>query len=85
MLGGSIKVKTLSGEKLVKIVPTCQPGTVLRIKESGMKNVSGKKGDHFVQINMKLPEDLTVEQKGLLKELDATIKQGGQNGEKREE
>jgi molecular chaperone DnaJ len=83
MLGGSVNVKTLSGEKVVKISPTCQPGTILRIKDAGMKNVMGQVGNHYVQVKIKLPEDLTVEQKSLLQKLDTTINGGDKNGEEK--
>jgi molecular chaperone DnaJ len=82
-LGGDIKVKTLGGEKIVKITPTCQTDTVMRIKGAGMKR-PGRVGDHYIQIKIKLPEDLTVEQKSLLQKLDATLKGGDKNGEKTE-
>jgi len=79
MLGGTVKVKTLSGEKNIKISPTCQPGTTLRIRGAGMIS-GGRVGDHYVQVKVKLPEDLTVEQKSLLQKLDATTKGGEKNG-----
>lgn len=80
ILGGNVKVKTLSGEKIVKIAPTCQPGTILRIRGAGMFR-NGYLGDHYVQIKVKLPENLTVEQKSLLQKLDTTINGGDNNGE----
>jgi molecular chaperone DnaJ len=81
ILGGSVDVKTLSGEKTVKISPTCQPDTILRIKQGGMKNVRGQVGDHYVKIKIELPKNLSVEQKSLLQKLDATLNGGDENGE----
>ncbi len=73
-------VKTISGDKNLKIKPTCQPGSVIRIRGAGMRNLLNKRGDHIILMNVKLPEKLTVEQKSLLKKLDATLK-GGEDGE----
>jgi len=81
ILGGSTDVKTLSGEKKVKISPTCQPGSILRIRGAGMKNVMGQVGNHYIQVKIKLPENLTVEQKSLLQKLDTTMNGGDKNGE----
>jgi molecular chaperone DnaJ len=83
LLGGSVKVKTIDGEKSLKIKPTCQPGTVMRIKGAGMRNRRNQHGDHLVVVNVKLPDELTVEQKSLLKKLDTTLK-GGKDGKTKE-
>jgi len=68
LLGGSISVNTLGGVKKVKIPASCQPETILRIKEAGMR-LSERYGDHLLQVKVKLPTSLTEEQKGLLQKI----------------
>jgi len=80
MLGGDVIVKTISGDKNLKVKPTCQPGNMIRIRGAGMKDPFNNRGDHLIRINVKLPNKLTVEQKSLLKKLDTTLK-GGEDGE----
>jgi molecular chaperone DnaJ len=69
ILGGSIKVYTLSGEKVIKIKPYSQPNTILRIKKAGMKNRNGFIGDHLVHLNIKMPEKLNDEQKKMIEKM----------------
>ena len=67
LLGGSIPVNTLAGTKNVKIHERCQPNTILRIRQAGMKT-KHKTGDHLLNIKINLPK-LTEEQKELLQKL----------------
>lgn len=82
ILGGSVAVNTLSGQKKLKISPGTNPGTILRIKGAGFKNQMGQIGDHMVGINVEFPKKLTAEQKHLLIQLKNSLKQGDKNGEK---
>ncbi len=66
-LGTSIRIPTLEGEEVLKIPAGTQPGEVFRIKGRGIRNLEGHgKGDLYVKINIKVPENLSREQKGLL-------------------
>lgn len=67
MLGGSILVKTLNGEKKVKIPENCQPNTLLRIKEAGMRT-NYQIGDHILKVEVKLPK-LNDKQKELIQKI----------------
>jgi molecular chaperone DnaJ len=68
VLGGTILVNTLAGIKNVKIPSGCQPEAILRIKQAGLK-IKNKAGDHLLNIKVKLPIDLTTEQRKLLQTL----------------
>ena len=64
---------------MLKIQQNIQPGTVLRIRDAGMRK-GNFYGDHFVTVNVELPKNLTAEQKNLLLELKNSIK-GDNNGQ----
>jgi molecular chaperone DnaJ len=69
-LGAEIKVKTLDGEEDLKVPAGTQTGTVFRLKNHGMPNLSGRgKGDLFVAVTLVTPKTLTKEQRKLLEQL----------------
>jgi molecular chaperone DnaJ len=69
-LGAEINVKTLDGEEELKIPTGTQTGTVFRLKNQGMPNLSGKgKGDLFVAVTLVTPKTLSREQRKLLEQL----------------
>ena len=69
-LGADIKVKTLDGEEDLKVPAGTQTGTVFRLKNHGMPNLSGRgKGDMFVAVTLVTPKTLTKEQRKLLEQL----------------
>ena len=69
-LGAEIDVKTLEDEEELKIPAGTQTGTVFRIKNEGMPNLSGRgKGDLFVAVTLITPKTLSREQRKLLEQL----------------
>jgi curved DNA-binding protein len=74
MLGTRISVPTLDDKKLnLKIPPGTKPGTKMRMSGHGLPHMkSGKKGDLYVKVQLKLPKKLTDKQKKLINELAAT-------------
>jgi molecular chaperone DnaJ len=70
-LGTNIDVEMPNGEKVKAVVdPGTIPGTVLRFTQKGIPNMGfGNIGDFLVEINVKIPEKLTEEQKDFLREL----------------
>jgi len=68
MLGESLNVNTLDGTKKIKIPAGIQPNTVLKINGGGFKHPSGRKGDHLIEVGIKVPE-LTEEQKEIVRKL----------------
>jgi molecular chaperone DnaJ len=70
-LGTSIEVPTLFGKANLHIPPGTQSHTVLRLKGEGLPHLrSGRKGDEYVRVVVKVPEKLTTKQKELLKEFE---------------
>jgi molecular chaperone DnaJ len=68
-LGSEIEIPTLDGAEILSIPAGTQSGQVLKIKGKGIKDVHRqRKGDLYVKINVKTPENLTKKQKGMLKE-----------------
>ena len=70
-LGASIEVPGLDQKsEVLKIPPGTQTGTVFRMKGRGMKDLrSHGKGDLFVKVQVQTPEDLSKEEKALLRRL----------------
>ncbi|MEZ0608196.1 DnaJ C-terminal domain-containing protein [Fibrella sp. WM1] len=69
MLGGEKVVDTLSGQVKVPVKPETQPGTKVRLRGKGfpMYRQENAFGDLYVQWQVKLPTNLTDEQKDQLR------------------
>ena len=68
-LGAEIDVPTLEGQATVKIPAGTQPGTLLRLKARGMKNLQGYgQGDLLVRVQVEVPTHLNGAQKAKLQE-----------------
>ena len=66
-LGCKIDVPTVYGDMTLTIPAGSQPNQVLRMKGCGVKDLrSGKPGDQYVKLNIKVPTSLTKKQKELL-------------------
>ncbi len=74
VLGIRISVPTLDDKQLsLKIPPGTKPGTKMRMSGHGLPHMKGnKKGDLYVKIQVKLPRQLTDEQKKLIEKLAET-------------
>lgn len=73
-LGGMITVPTLSRALKLKIPEGTQSGRKFRIKGKGMPSMSaGSNGDLICNVNIKIPEILTDEQRILLTKLAETF------------
>ncbi len=69
-LGISLDVPTLDGDKRIKVPAGIQPGTKIRLKGCGIKQLgSNVKGDLYVKISVHVPEALNEQQKRLIEEL----------------
>ena len=71
VLGGEVKVPTLSGDVLLTIPAGSQPGQTFRLKGRGMPRLreSSKKGDLFAELEVEIPEDLSTRARELFEEL----------------
>lgn len=69
LLGKSLNIKTLDGNKKLKIKPVVQQDSILRMKESGLIDMSGVRGYMFINIQVQMPEELNEKQVKLLEEI----------------
>ena len=71
-LGAEIEVPTLEGRATIKIPTGTQPGTQLRLKGRGVKNLQGYgQGDLHVRVQVEVPTHLNSAQKAKLNEFAA--------------
>ena len=67
-LGATVEIPTLEKSELLHVPPGTQPGAVFKIKGRGIKGLeSSRKGDLYVKVNIETPQNLTKEQKALLR------------------
>jgi DnaJ-class molecular chaperone len=70
VLGGEIKIPTIDGEIKIKIRGGTQSGSMMRLREHGVTHLHGRgRGDHYVKINVIIPEKLDKNQKSLIEEM----------------
>ena len=71
VLGDSVIIKTLDGEKEVLIPAGIQNGDVVKIKGAGIPNISKPsiRGEHIVVITVKTPTHISNEEKALYQKL----------------
>jgi len=69
MLGGESIVPTLEGEVKIKIPPNTSPNEIKRLRNKGLCNQRGNKGDLMVVIHVDIPKNLSKEEKSLLTKL----------------
>jgi len=74
LLGGEVKVETISGDILLKIPPGTQPGQTFRLAGKGMPVLRKKNkfGNLLVKIDVQIPKNLTDEQKELVNKLQSS-------------
>jgi len=80
VLGDEIKVNTLQGEVTLRIPAGTQAGKVFKLKGYGIKKLhSEEKGDHFVKVQVIIPNKLSKKEKTLYQELakEAGLEPGG--------
>jgi DnaJ-class molecular chaperone len=76
LLGGEVKVPTLSGQVAMTIPEGTQNNRLLRLSGRGMPRVKGSgTGDQYVRLVGQLPQNLNDKEKKLIKEL-ATLRNG---------
>ncbi|HAM88346.1 MAG: Chaperone protein DnaJ [Candidatus Falkowbacteria bacterium GW2011_GWC2_38_22] len=71
VLGAKIDIETVDGEVELKVPAGTQSETVFKLKGKGISRLreSGK-GDHYVEIKVKIPTSISRKQKKLLEDLD---------------
>ena len=75
LLGGKKKVQSLSGTLNIHVPAGTQHGEKLRLKGKGMPKYGkpGQKGDLYLDLQLRIPTQLTDEQKDLAKKLKASF------------
>lgn len=69
-IGGEIDVPTLEGKVKLRVPPSTQPGSVLRIRGKGLPHrLRGGRGDQLVEISVEVPTELSARAKELLEQL----------------
>lgn len=75
ILGDRVEIATVDGPVELKIPEGTQPGTIIRLKGKGVPHLrdqgfmSGKRGDHLVEISVIIPKGISRKQREGLKEL----------------
>jgi len=78
-LGGEVEVPTLKGSVTIDLPEGTQSGKQFRLRSQGVKGVrSGSTGDLYCHVKVETPVKLTEHQRKLLKELDDSLRKGGQ-------
>jgi molecular chaperone DnaJ len=77
-LGGELEVPTLDGKVKLKIPESTQTGKMFRMRGKGVKPVrGGPQGDLICRVVVETPVKLTDQQRGLLQQLEDSLKGGG--------
>jgi len=71
ILGGEVRVPTLSGAVLLKIPPETQSGRTFRLQGQGMPHLRNpsRRGDLYVKVKVVLPQNLSPRERELFREL----------------
>jgi DnaJ-class molecular chaperone len=81
ILGTVVGVATLDGRASVKIPPGTSSGVKLRLKGKGAVGPGGKRGDHFVTVQIDVPKQLDDEARRLIVSFMARTR-GARGGDK---
>jgi molecular chaperone DnaJ len=78
-LGGTIDVPTLGGNAEIELPEGTQHGKTFRLRGKGIKGIrSSYPGDLYAHVAVETPVKLTEHQRKLLKELDESLRKGGE-------
>ncbi len=71
VLGDTIEIKTLDGNRKIQVHAGIQSGNMLKIRGSGVPHIQkpSHRGDHIVVVTVKTPEKITDEERELYKRL----------------
>lgn len=71
MIGGEIKVETLSGEMAVKVPAGTSSGKLVRLRGKGMPKLAAKDehGDLYLRVNIHVPKHITEEDRWTLEKI----------------
>ena len=72
IIGSHLKVKTPHGELSITIEPGTEHGKTLRINGKGVPDINLGLGDLFVKISVKIPKNISLDEKYLLEKLKSS-------------
>ena len=77
-LGGEVTVPTLDGESRITLPEGTQSGKTFRLRGKGISNLrTHQPGDLYLHIEIETPVNLSDKQKKMLRDFDASLKEGG--------
>jgi DnaJ-class molecular chaperone len=77
VLGGEIQVPTITSRVMLKVPPLTQNGRSFRLSGLGMPRLGGNgKGDLYARVKVKLPQELSPQERELFERLRASQKAG---------
>ena len=78
-LGGEVTVPTLDGESRITLPEGTQSGKTFRLRGKGISNLhTHQPGDLYLHIEIETPVNLSDKQKKMLRDFDASLKEGGE-------
>ncbi|OIO52872.1 molecular chaperone DnaJ [Candidatus Peregrinibacteria bacterium CG1_02_41_10] len=78
VLGDEVEIETIYGKKTIKIPAGVQDGQRIKLKGLGVQRQGAyEKGDHLVEVKIKIPEKLSRKEKELYEELAKEKGKGG--------
>lgn len=70
VLGDIFEVSTVQGKMKVKVPPGTQPGSLVKLKGKGVPRIGAVgHGDHYVRVNLTVPQNPSKQEKQLYEEL----------------
>jgi curved DNA-binding protein len=77
VLGGEVRVGTLDGDVTLKVPPETQSGRTFRLRGKGMPELRKKdeRGDLYLEVRVRLPQNLNEREKELFHELSELRRQ----------
>ncbi len=70
VLGDIFEVETVQGKVKVRVPPGTQPGSLVKLKGKGIPRLgSNGHGDHYVRVNLDVPQNPSKQEKQLYEEL----------------
>jgi curved DNA-binding protein len=69
VLGSELRAPTLEGEAKMKVPPGTQAGQRFRLRERGLPNANGTRGDLYVLTKIRIPKKLTDRERELWSQL----------------
>ncbi len=82
VLGGEVRVPTLTGQVMLKIPPGTQNGKVFRLRGLGMPKLTNpdQRGDLFAEVVVQVPTSLSDEERRLFQQLRDLARRRGSTG-----